>query len=83
MIEMHLATTNGQPSRNVHSHGYDPDSKTLAICYLAKDRQSPGPTYHYENVEPHHHAEMSKPEISTGSYVHQNIIKGGYKFQKQ
>jgi hypothetical protein len=82
-MEMKPATTDGKPSSNVHSVGYDEATKTLAVCYLDKDRESAGPTYHYENVEPHHYAEMMKDDISTGSYVHRNIIKGGYKFQKQ
>lgn len=83
MMDMKPATANGQPSSNVHSVGYDEASKTLAVCYLDKDRESPGPVYHYFDVEPHHHAEMMKDDVSTGSYVHQNIIKGSYKFKKR
>lgn len=80
---MKPAMTGDKPSSNVHSVGYDETTKTLAVCYLDKDRKSPGPTYHYEDVEPHHHAEMMKDEVSTGSYLRQHIIKGEYKFKKQ
>jgi len=82
-MEMKPALTGGKPSSNVHSVGYDEESKTLAVCYLDKDRVNPGPTYHYFGVEPNHHAEMMKDDVSTGGYVHRHIIKGDYKFQKQ
>jgi hypothetical protein len=83
MIEMKPALQNGKASSNVHSIGYDPTSKTLAVRFVAKDRQSPGDLYHYFDVEPHHHAEMMKDDVSVGSYLHANVIKAGKKFQKQ
>lgn len=83
-MEMKPATTaNGEPSSNVHSVGYDTETKTLAVCYLDKDRENAGPVYHYFDVEPHHYVEMMKDDVSTGSYVHHQIIKGEYKFKKQ
>lgn len=80
---MKRAITNGKPSSNVHSTGYDVDSKTLMVCYLDKDKKSPGPTYHYFDVEPIHHDEMSKDDVSTGGYLRKHIIDGSYKFKKQ
>lgn len=83
MMEMKPALQNGKPSSNIHSFGYDPETATLAVRFLAKDRQSPGDLYHYAGVEPRHHVEMSKDDVSVGSYLHHNVIKGGYKATKR
>jgi hypothetical protein len=84
-MEMKRARTGEDFSSNVHSVGYDPESKTLAVCFFDKDRESPGQTYHYFGVEPEHHAEMSKDDVSTGSYLRKHIIgkPDVYKFKKQ
>jgi len=35
-------------SSRIHSHGYDPESKTLALRF--NNKGTPGPTYQYANV---------------------------------
>lgn len=87
-MEMKRAMTGDQPSGNVHSFGYDPLTRTLAVRFLAGDKQSPGSLYHVrpkvenDNSLVVHHAEMMKPDVSTGSYYHKNI-KGKYEITKQ
>lgn len=86
-MEMKRAMTGDQFSGNVHSVGYDPLTRTLAVRFLAKDKSSPGELYHVhakggDNSLIVHHAEMMKPDVSTGSYYHKNI-KGKYQIVKQ
>lgn len=82
-MEMKRAMTGDQPSSNIHSVGYDQATKTLAVCFLGKDKKSAGDVYHYHDAEPHHITEMTKPDVSTGSYLHQHFIKPKRKCTKQ
>lgn len=85
---MKRAKTGDGGSGNVHSVGYDPLTRTLAVRFLARDKESLGELYHVKpKVEDDnglvvHHAEMMKPDVSTGSYYHKNI-KGKYEITKQ
>lgn len=67
-------------SRNVHSFGYDPDTRTLGVRFLAKDKVSPGELAHYHDVPPNHHEEMSKEGVSVGGYVQTNFVQTKWKF---
>lgn len=58
-------------SSQVHSVGYHPETKTLAV------RFSNGSTYHYANVAPEVHASMLKAE-SLGKFLSARI-KGRHR----
>jgi hypothetical protein len=85
-MEMIRATTNGKPSSNVHSFGYDPETSTLAVRFL--DKQASGDLYHIRPKTPgdsslaYHFGQMSRPQVSVGGYYHR-YIKGKYHITKQ
>ena len=69
-MNMHPVT-----SSQLHSIGYDPETKTLAIKFKT------GGVYHYADVpESEHKAMMAAP--SHGKHFYANI-KGKFKFTKQ
>jgi KTSC domain len=63
-------------SSNIKAVGYDTASKILAVEF------NNGGLYHYHDVNPSHHAEMMKPDVSTGGYLHKHV-KSAHKFTKQ
>lgn len=63
-----------QPSTAVHSYGYDPASKTLAIRFHRKD--GPGDPHHYREV-PEHVAHALNDADSVGKFF-ANHIRGKY-----
>lgn len=62
-------------SSNLHSAGYDKNSKTLEITFKN------GATYTYSNV-PQEMYEGIFQSDSPGNFVHKWIAKGRYKFKK-
>lgn len=61
---------NESTSRNIHSHGHDPETNTLAVCF--RRGEGPGNTYHYQNVTKEMYAELQKAP-SHGQWFHQTI----------
>jgi len=61
-------------SSQIHSYGYDPASKTLAVQFKHGGR------YHYKDVPQEVYDSMSKAE-SVGSFLHQNV-KGKFDYSK-
>jgi hypothetical protein len=67
-------------SSNVASVGYEESTKTLEVQYKGKPSK-PGAIYQSYGVEPQTHADLlAAPSI--GKFLHENIVKGGYKTQK-
>ena len=62
-------------SSNVDSVGYDPETSTLEIQFKS------GGVYQYAGVDPDTHQSLMGAE-SIGRFVNQNIVKGGFKFNK-
>lgn len=54
-------------STSLTHHGYDPETKTLAITFRG------GKTYRYEGVSPELYADMGKAE-SAGKFVATHIV---------
>jgi len=61
-------------SSNIHSIGYDPETKTLHVQFQS------GATYHYLNVPEETHLALDMAE-SAGRYMNENI-KGKFQFVK-
>lgn len=55
-------------SSNIHSIGYDPEKRVLAVRFGAAD----GDVWHYEGVSPEQHAALISAE-SVGKHFHSNI----------
>jgi hypothetical protein len=60
-------------SSNVESVGYDEETKTLEVQFKGSHK-----VYQYSGVESQTHADLMGAE-SIGKFVHQNIVKGGFK----
>lgn len=58
-------------SSRIHAHGYDTETKTLALQFKAKGNL-PGSVYHYDGVEPETYAELCKAE-SIGKFFGERI----------
>lgn len=88
-MEMKRAVTGDRMSGNVHSVGYDGSTKTLAVCFLDKDKKSAGAVYHIKAKDAdddslaNHYSQMSRDDVSTGSYYHKHIRGGEYVITKQ
>lgn len=54
-------------SSQIHSIGFDPDSKTLEIEFARKDPKVEGSIYQYANITPSFHKELMEAE-SQGSF---------------
>lgn len=68
-------------SSRLAAHGYDPETKTLAIQFKGKG-DSPGPCYHYTNFEPETYAELKEAE-SVGGFFGSRInikVDGEWKY---
>jgi hypothetical protein len=65
-------------SSNVHSHGYDPITRTLAVQFKGKDGKPAG-LYHYYDVAPGAYAGLQKGE-SVGRAL--GPIQSKHKFKK-
>lgn len=66
-------------SSNIHEHGYDPTTRTLAVRFKGRDGK-PGDLYHYHDVTPTTHAAMLKAE-SIGSFLNAHV-KATHKAKK-
>jgi len=62
-------------SSNVASVGYDEQTKTLEVAFQS------GGIYQYSGVETQTHADLMGAE-SIGKFMHQNIVRAGFKAQK-
>lgn len=62
-------------SSQVHSHGYDPVTKTLAVKFNS------GGLYHYHDV-PQETADALDKAESVGSFLGKSV-KGKFEFKKQ
>lgn len=63
-------------SSNIAAVGYDPAARTLTVQFKS------GETWDYHDVAPHHHDEMTKPQVSVGKYFHARI-RGAHKATKR
>lgn len=70
-------------SNQIRSHGYDPESRTLAICFHKKEngKEVPGSIYHYANFSPEDYERFCKVE-SLGKHFGAHIKGGKFKFTK-
>lgn len=57
-------------SSNIHSHGFDEATNTLAICFRSGGQG--GATYHYKGVTKAQYAALQASE-SVGKWFQQNI----------
>lgn len=64
-----------KPSGSIKAHGYNPNTKTLAIQFNS------GQTYHYHGVEQDTVDKLIKAD-SVGKFLQSNIV-GKYKHSKQ
>ena len=58
-------------SSRIHAHGYDAETKTLALQFKIKDGK-PGATYHYAGVEPETYDDLKAAE-SLGKFFGSRI----------
>lgn len=57
-------------SSNIHSHGHDPETNTLAVCF--RRGTGPGNTYHYSGVSADMYAQL-QAATSVGEWFHKSI----------
>lgn len=57
-------------SSRIHAHGYDEESKTMALQF--KNGDKPGGTYHYTGVPKSLYDELVKAE-SIGKFFHKRV----------
>lgn len=81
---MSLTERTSVESSNLHSIGYDPGAKTLAIQFWSGrgDNRTPGTVYHYFDV-PQSVFDGLKAAKSKGEYFDREIKKAGYRYSKQ
>lgn len=63
-------------SSNIHSHGHDPETNTLAICFRRGSEK--GNTYHYQGVTKEMYEELKKAP-SLGQWFHTTIRSNAEK----
>lgn len=70
-------------SSQIHSHGYDPQTKTLAIRFYRTEggKRVPGPIYHYEGFTEDDYKSFCGAE-SLGKHFGTHIKGDKFKFKK-
>ena len=71
-------------SSQIHAHGYNPETRTLALQFKRKGENGErvgGSVYHYDDVAPEVYDGLCKAE-SKGKFFGANIKNGGFAYRK-